>query len=199
MSSQTASSKKGAKPKLNSAFQRLWSLHWWMAIAYLILFIGGVWMVRMPQNSFLQNNAYDFHKSMGALTMGLLTLRIFTLQQVWWRKYTHRSPKINSAWVRTFLLHTAIYIFMLAVPISGFFFSNSYQSNNVTFFWLATLPDLFPENSALVSLGRQVHFWLAYTFLAFIGLHVIDQKKYVRALWRRSTKALQKRFANSSK
>ncbi|MBW4662135.1 MAG: cytochrome b [Drouetiella hepatica Uher 2000/2452] len=197
MSSQSGSqtpTAQATKPqsRLNSVFKHLWSMHWWMAGCYLLLFVGGVWMVRMPEDTgALQGNAYTLHKSIGALTMALLTWRIFILQRVWWRKYTRRSPKLTGEWIRTFLLHTAIYVFMLAVPLSGFFLSNSYQSGNVPFFWL-TLPDIFPENAAVVELARSLHFWMAYTFLGFIVLHAIDQQKYVRSLWRRSIQALKK-------
>ncbi|XWK88473.1 MAG: cytochrome b [Phormidium sp.] len=193
MSSQFAAEPQNSKPKnrLNSAFQQLWSMHWWMAACYLVLFVGGFGMVRSPEGA-VQGNLYTFHKSVGALTMALLTWRIFILQRVWWRKYTHKLPKFTPEWIRTFLLHTAIYVFMLAVPLSGFFLSNSYKPNNVSLFWLTTLPDIFPVNSAVVELARSLHFWIAYTFLAFIVLHIIDQKKYVRSLWRRATKTLQK-------
>lgn len=47
------------------------------------------------------------------------------------------------------------------------------------------LPDLFPQNDARVDLGRGLHFWLAYTFLAFAILHMLDQRKVLRANWRR--------------
>ncbi|MBD2156556.1 cytochrome b/b6 domain-containing protein [Leptolyngbya sp. FACHB-16] len=195
MSSQVVSKINAKAPKpqsrLNSAFKQLWSIHWWMAACYLVLFAGGFSMVRMPENA-LQENAYTLHKSFGALTMGLLTLRIFMLQQVWWRKYTRRLPKPTGEWIRTVLLHAAIYGFMLAVPISGFFLSNSYQSGNVPFFWIATLSDIFPENAAVVGLARSLHFWIAYMFLGFIMLHAIDQRKYVRSLWRRATQSLKK-------
>jgi cytochrome b561 len=194
MGSQLAAQKMTAKSRLNSAFKRLWSMHWIMAACYLLLFVGGFGMVRMPEDTALQENVYTLHKSIGALTMALLTWRIFILQRVWWRKYTRRSPKITGDWLRMFLLHTAIYLFMLAVPLSGFFLSNSYQSGNVPFFWIATLQDIFPENALVVDLARDLHFWLAYTFLGFIGLHAIDQRKYVRALWRRATQALKKAF-----
>lgn len=183
---KTASQTAKPQSRLNSAFKQLWSIHWWMAGCYLLLFVGGFAMVRMPEDTLLQDNAYTLHKSFGALTMALLTWRIFLLQRVWWRKYTRRLPKVNGEWIRTFFLHTAIYVFMLAVPISGFFLSNSYQSGNVPFFWVATVPDFFPQNAAVVELSRDLHFWLAYTFLAFIVLHTIDQRKYVRSLWRRS-------------
>lgn len=192
-SNKTApSSKQPTKPpsRLNSAFKQLWSIHWWMAVGYLVLFVGGFLMIRMPEDTALQEHSYTLHKSIGALTMALLTLRIFILQRVWWRKYTRRLPKVNGEWIRTFLLHTAIYVFMLAAPLSGFFLSNSYQSGNVPFFWL-TLPDIFPQNLAVVDLARDLHFWLTYTFLGFIVLHAIDQKKYVRSLWRRASQSLK--------
>ncbi len=61
------------------------------------------------------------------------------------------------------------------------------KNNNVRFFGV-TLPDLFPQNSDLVDLGRNIHFWLAYTFLAFTILHAIDQFKVVKGFWRRISK-----------
>lgn len=189
---KSASQATKSPSRLNSAFKQLWSMHWWMAGCYLLLFVGGVLMVRMLEGTALQDNAYTLHKSLGALTMALLTWRIFILQRVWWRKYTRRLPRLTGEWMRTFLLHTAIYVFMLVVPLSGFFLSNSYQSGNVPFFGVTTLPDIFPENAAVVGLARSLHFWLAYTFLGFIVLHGIDQQKYLRSLWRRAGQALGK-------
>jgi cytochrome b561 len=196
MSSQLVPDQKLAKPRLNSAFKHLWSIHWVMAAGYLLMFTGGVWMVRMPEDTMLQDNAYTIHKSIGALTMAALTWRILVLQRVWWRKYTRRLPKLTGGWIRTFLLHTAIYLFMLAAPLSGFFLSNSYQSGNVPFFWIMTLPDIFPENATVVELARDLHFWIAYMFLGFIVLHAIDQQKYVRSLWRRVSGAIKRAIAS---
>jgi cytochrome b561 len=184
------------KPRLTSAFKQLWSIHWWMAACYLVLFIGGLAMGRMPEDTSLQENAYTLHKSFGVLTLTLLMGRILVLQRVWWRKYTHRLPQLTGEWIRTFAFHTAIYVFMFAVPLSGFFLSNSYKSGNVPFFWVATVPDIFPENSAVVALGRNLHFWLGYIFLGFVGLHLIDQRKYLRSLWRRANQAFKKRSSS---
>ncbi|MBP0016226.1 MAG: cytochrome b [Cyanobacteria bacterium SBLK] len=190
--SETTSPVKKLKPRLTSAFKQLWSLHWWMALCYLLLFVVGAIMADLPREYIVRKHAYIFHKSLGALTLGLLTLRIFILQRVWWRKYTHRLPKFTSKWIRRFLLHALIYLFMLAVPISGFFLSNSFQSNNVSFFWIVKLPDIFPENKEILGLARNMHFWLSYTFLGFIVLHAIDQLKYLRSLWRRMSGAFKK-------
>lgn len=171
------------KPRLNSAFQRLMSVHWWMVGCYLILFCVGTFMAQLPRTPF-RNMLYDFHKSIGVLTMALLTWRILTLLQVMWKKYTKRTPKFSSKWLRNFSLHTLMYVFMWAVPIAGFLLSNSFKANNVSFFGIL-LPDIFPENKAMVDVGRSLHFWLSYTFLAFIAVHLILQWKVVKANWRR--------------
>jgi len=70
-------------------------MHRVMASCYLLLLVGGFWMVKMPDNTPLQGNAYSLHKSIGALTMAWLTWRIFILQRVWWRKYTPRLALHN--------------------------------------------------------------------------------------------------------
>jgi cytochrome b561 len=171
------------RPRLNSAFQRLMSVHWWMAACYLLLFIGGTGMARMPRIP-IRNSLYDVHKSIGVLTLALLSWRIITLLQVVWKKYTRRAPRLSAPWMKNLALHTLLYLFMWAVPVAGFLLSNSYKSNNVAFFGI-TVPDLFPENAAMVELGRSLHFWLAYAFLTFIVLHVIVQWKVVRANGRR--------------
>ena len=114
------------KPRLNSAFQRLMSVHWWMAGCYLILFVGGTLMARLERNS-VRNLLYDFHKSIGVLTMALLTWRILTLIQVMWKKYAKRQPKFSPQWLKNFTLHTLMYVLMWAVPIAGFLFSNSFR------------------------------------------------------------------------
>ena len=173
-----------AKPWFTSAFQRLMSVHWWMAAAYLILFIGGTLMSQLPREVSFRGTMYDIHKSIGVLSMALLTWRIFILIQVWWKKYSKRWPKFSPKWWRTFILHTSLYLFMCAVPIAGFLLSNSFKANNVSFFGLV-LPDVFSQNKAMVEVGRGLHFWLAYTFLAFVILHTIAQWKVVRASWRR--------------
>ncbi|MDJ0796730.1 MAG: cytochrome b [Calothrix sp. MO_167.B12] len=178
------SQKDTRKPRLNSAFKQLMQIHWWMAGSYLVLFCTGSLMARLEREQFLRSELYDFHKSIGVLTMALLTWRILTLLRVWWRKYTRRTPKLSSAWWRTFALHTSLYVFMWGVPITGFLLSNSFKANNVKFFGIL-LPDIFPKNEAMVEIGRNSHFWLAYTFLAFITIHIFTYWKVVKANWRR--------------
>jgi cytochrome b561 len=191
--SQTSST---SKPRLTSAFQRLMSVHWWMAAAYLILFLGGTIMSQLPREVSFRGGMYDFHKSIGVLSMALLTWRIFVLIQVWWKKYSKRLPRLSPKWWQTFILHASLYLFMWAVPIAGFLLSNSFKAKNVSFFGLV-LPDIFPQNKEMIEVGRGLHFWLAYTFLAFVILHTIAQWKVVRANWRRFANFVKQRQSGS--
>jgi len=172
------------KGRKTSVFLQLMSLHWAMYYCYLILFLGGIFMVRLPRGASYRGEMYDFHKGIGAFVVALLTLRILILLRVWWKKYTKRKPVLTREWWKKVALHSSLYVFMWVVPVTGFFLSNSYQANNVKVFGMV-LPDLFPQNSGMVDLGRGLHFWFAYSFLAFIILHIIDQKKVVKAFWRR--------------
>jgi cytochrome b561 len=161
-----------------------------MAGCYLIVFVVGTLMAQLPRTDF-RNLLYDFHKSIGVLTMALLTWRILTLIQVMRKKYARRLPKFSPQWLKNFALHTLMYVLMWAVPIAGFLLSNSYRPNNVKFFGLV-LPELFPQNEAMVDVGRALHFWLAYTFLAFITLHLMVQRNVVKANLRRLKGFLKK-------
>jgi len=196
MSTPQPVKKSNAKSRINSAFKQLMSIHWIMAVCYLVIFVSGLFMVRLPEELFFRDSLYDFHKSVGALTMALLTWRVFILLRVWSSKYTKRPPKFTKEWLKTFALHTSLYVFMWAVPVTGFFLSNSYQSSNVKFFGIV-LPDIFPQNSAIIDIARSSHFWLAYTFLAFILLHLTAQWKVLRANSRRFLGFVKTKFAKT--
>jgi len=168
------------KPPLTSAFQRLMSVHWWMAGLYLLLFIGGAFMAQLDREVSFRGSLYDIHKSIGLLTIALLLWRVVVLLQVWWKKYTRHLPRLSSKWWRNMVLHALLYGFMVVVPLAGVLLSNSFKSGNVAFFGIV-IPDLFPEDKAMVDVGRSLHFWLAYTFLAFIVLHTIAQWRVAQA------------------
>jgi cytochrome b561 len=181
------------KSRINSAFKQLMSVHWWMATVYVVLFTTGTFMSQLERGVSFRHSIYDFHKSIGVLSMALLSWRILLLLRVWWKKYTKRVPRFSWIWLKTVALHTSLYVFMWAVPVSGVLLSNSFRANNVRLFGIV-LPDIFPQNSAMEDLGRNLHFWLSYTFLAFVVLHTTDQRKVVRANWRRFKQFLQSKF-----
>lgn len=177
-------------PRQKTAAQQLWFLHWLMAGFYLLLFTSGAYMADLPQEVSYRGSFYEFHKTLGVIVMSLLLARIFVLLRVLQHKYRRRQPKRNREWVKTFALHSALYVFMLLVPMSGYLFSH-WAGHPVTIFGTDIhLPSLVGENKELVELGRSSHFWLSYTFLAFVSLHSVEQRKYLRANLRRFYKAV---------
>ncbi|MCY7283438.1 MAG: cytochrome b [Cyanobacteria bacterium CAN_BIN43] len=183
------------QPRKKTPAQGLWSIHWWMAAIYLLLFAGGSFMSELPREATYRGALYGLHKSLGVVTMGLLTARIFYLLLKSGKKKLAKRPLANWERVQAIALHTLLYLFMLIVPVSGWFFSNS-SDREVALFGL-TLPRLFPPDKALAEVGRNLHFWLSYSFLALVLLHSLDQRKFLRATWRRSLQAFQKRFIAS--
>lgn len=180
---------KKAKKKTNA--QNLWFLHWLMATCFLLLFATGAYMADLPRNVSYRGSFYDFHKTLGVVVMSVLLARIVVLLRVIQHKYRRRLPKLTGEWLKIFALHTGLYFFMLLVPLSGYFCSNSYGFDVVIFGTSITLPDLFPENKEVAEFSKSLHFWLSYTFLAAIALHAIDQWKYLRAQVRRLYKAVK--------
>jgi cytochrome b561 len=151
-----------------------------MAGLYLLSFSDGAIMARLSSELFFRGSLYDIHKSIDLLTIALLLWRIIVLLQVWWKKYTRHLPRLSPKWWRNTLLHVLLYGLMVVVPLAGLLLSNSFMAGKVAFFGLV-IPDLFPENKATVELGRSLHFWLSYTFLAFIVLHTLAQWRVVQA------------------
>lgn len=121
--------------------------------------------------------------------MSLLLARIFVLLRVLQHKYRRRQPQRTQDWLQTFALHTALYFFMLLVPLSGYLASNWGDHDVIIFDTNIALPSLVVKNRQLDELASSAHFWLAYTFLAFVVLHSAAQRKYLRATLRRFYKA----------
>ena len=183
---------KPAKKK--SAAQRLWFLHWLMTFFYILLFVGGYYIARLPDSFSFREIAFDSHKTLGVVVMSLLLARISVLLLVFQRKHRRNQPKHKSGWAQTVVLHITLYVFMLLAPLSGFFDSNVGGHDVRIFGTGIVLPPLFAVNKALDSFGDSVHFWISYTFLAFIILHSIDQKKYLQAQVRRFVKGTLPKF-----
>ncbi len=186
------------KPKKKKTVsQHLWSMHWWMAFIYIPVFAIGKYMTDVDNSVSYKGSLYDFHKSLGIFTMILLTGRIFLLlRKLQQHKPPARRPLSKFERFRTVALHSLLYVFMFIVPLSGWISSNLYKSNNVRLFFIP-LPDIVQSSKELLEVGESVHFWLSYTFLAFVILHAIDQWKFLKATGRRFFKFMLKKIAVS--
>jgi cytochrome b561 len=172
------------KLRLNSVFKQLMSIHWWMAGLYLILFVSGISLERLPNQVSLHDIIIAAHKSFGVLVLLVLGWRGYLLLRVWGKKYTKHLPKFTSNWYFKTGLHALLYLMMLAVPLSGYWLSNAYQANNINLFGIP-MPDLFPVSSEAASQAGAAHSRTSKVFAIFIVIHSIAQYKVVKANWRR--------------
>ncbi len=172
------------KIKQNNVFKRLMSLHWWMAICYLLLFLSGE-MISKIQGKFSHHELLlAAHKSFGVLVLLLLGWRIYLLMRVWVRKYSNHLPKLTGNWYFKTCLYTVLYLMMFTVPLTGYWLSNTSHHNDISLFGLL-MPDIFPVNRDVASKAKTAHNQTSEAFKIFLIIHLIAQRKSVRANWRR--------------
>lgn len=172
------------KPRLNSVFKQLISIHWWMAACYLILLPNGRIMAAFQEEVSYRELLLAAHKSFGVLVLLLLGWRIYLLLRVWGRKYSKHLPKLTGNWYFKTGLHTLLYLLMLVVPLSGYWLSNAYHAHNISLFGIP-MPDIFPVSSEAASQASAAHSRTSKTFAMLIFIHFVCQYKVVKANWRR--------------
>jgi len=158
-------------------------LHWMMASLLRLLYITGVYVAHPPQVNFIKWLSPFLHQSIGTLFLLLLVARIFLLLRVIGSKYSRRLPTVSQNWLKTTALHTVLYLFMLIVPLTGFFLRN-HLGVNTTCFGIS-VPSVVVANDDLAEPMRSAHFWASYMFLVFIGLHMLAHWRLVRSRLRR--------------
>lgn len=172
------------QPRLNSIFKQLMSIHWWMAMFYLILLASGWIMLKLDDKISWRELMFAAHKSLGVLVLLLLGWRLYLLVRVWARKYSKRFPKLTGNWYFKTALHSLLYLMMLIVPLSGYWLANAYAANNVNLFGVP-MPDIFPADSDAISSASAAHSRTSKAFAIAIFIHALCQYKAIRANWRR--------------
>lgn len=162
------------------------ALHWLIAIAIVVNFaLPYVWEA-LPRDQ--AGPIISLHKSLGITVIGLVLMRIL------WR-LTHRPPAYPSryaAWERGLsnLVHGALYLLMLAVPMAGYIIDSSGRRatvDNATIELFGIIP--FPRLGAVVSLDpaakadlhhlfEEVHELTAYALAALVLLHILGALKH---------------------
>ncbi len=168
----------------SNVFKQLMSLHWWMAIGYVLLFHSGEMISKAQAEVSDRELVLAVHKSFGVLVLILLGWRVYILLRVWGRKYHQHLPKLTGNWYFKTSLHTILYLLMFAVPLSGYWLVNVYHADNISLFGLP-MPDLFPVNGSAIAQASAAHSQTSRAFKVLIIIHVIAQYKFVRASWRR--------------
>lgn len=140
-------------------------LHWLMAILIIGLLMLGLYMETLPI-SHTKLKLYGWHKEYGFLALALVIIRLGwrlinitpRLSLPLWEKLAARS------------VHWAFYIFMFAMPITGWLVTSA-SGLPASFFGLFVLPDLVSPNDERRMLFEAMHKWIGYALIATILLH----------------------------
>ena len=143
------------------------SLHWLLALGFVAMFCLGLYMSELPFSPS-KLRIYSWHKWAGVSIFLLVMVRLS------WR-LTHQPPALPES--MPVLLrhaasgaHLALYILMLAVPLSGWMMSSAMGFQTV-WFGVLPLPDLLAMDRALGQDLVKVHAWLNYAMATLVLLH----------------------------
>jgi cytochrome b561 len=143
------------------------ALHWLSFLVVLSAGVIGLLMGDMPR-SVAKLQVYALHKSLGLTVLALTALRLL------WRLAGGAPAALpgTPAWQARMasLTHLALYLLLLAVPLSGWWF-NSLAGWPLQFWKLFNLPALVPTDLAAKSAAGEVHEVLFYVLAGVVALH----------------------------
>jgi cytochrome b561 len=143
------------------------SLHWIVALCVIAIVPMGIMMGRLPDGDF-KNNLFEFHKSLGALVLMLMTVRLIY-------RVVHGAPPEPRipAFYRFAgnVTHWVLYALLFATPIVAWIGYNAFGVR-VPFFGLFELPALIGKNEALSDRLFAVHRFLGITTGIFMVMHI---------------------------
>ncbi|MFM0075791.1 cytochrome b [Paraburkholderia sediminicola] len=151
------------------------ALHWLIALLIVCGFCIGWIMTDIPGFTPTKLKYFSWHKWIG------VTVFVLAVARVLWRA-THRAPAPDSAtpaWQQAaaHLVHGLLYVLMLAIPVSGYFYSSA-AGIQVVYLGIVPLPTLIGPDQALKAILRTVHVLLNYTLLALVAMHVLAALKH---------------------
>ncbi len=166
------------------------ALHWLMAALLIGLICVGVYMSDLPLSPE-KLQIYSWHK------WGGVTAFLLVLLRMGWR-FGHPPPALPASLsprtqFAAHVGHAALYLLMIAIPLSGWLMSSA-KGFQTVYFGVLPIPDLLEKNKELGHQLKEIHGLLnGLLFLAVIGHaaaairhHFVDKDGM---LWRMSFKA----------
>jgi len=153
-------------------------LHWLLALAFLVMFVLGVYMTDLPFSPW-RLKLYNWHKWAGVSFLLLSVLRL-----VW--RVTHRPPALPTvitqgmpAWQTRahHATHHLMYALFFVVPLVGWAYSSA-AGFPIVLFGQIPLPDLLPTDKALAELIKPLHELSALALMGLAALHVAAALKH---------------------
>ncbi len=144
------------------------ALHWLMTLLIFGLLALGFYMQGLPLSPE-KLKLYSWHKWAGVSAFLLVLARLA------WR-LTHRPPALPASMPQVMQAaahagHLALYLLMLAIPLSGWLMSSA-KGFQTVWFGVLPLPDLLAKNKEVGDLLQTAHMSLNLLFAAVIAGHV---------------------------
>jgi cytochrome b561 len=149
-------------------------LHWLMAVMVLGLFGLGIYMADLPLSPE-RLQLYSWHKWAGVTVFVLVWIRLF------WR-LRHPAPPLPSQMTSVqrraaHLGHGALYLLMLAIPLTGWMMSSA-KGFQTVWFGVLPLPDLIDKSRETSEALAVVHKGLAVALMALVIGHTAMALKH---------------------
>jgi cytochrome b561 len=150
-------------------------LHWLTALLIISAFTLGLIMTAIPGFSPTKLRYFSWHKWLGVTVLAIAALRLL------WRLFNKPPPPLASipAWqhLAAEAMHVALYVFIFAVPVSGYLFTLS-AGVPVRYLNLVQLPVFMGPNPEWKPVLREIHYWLNMSMAAAVALHVAAALKH---------------------
>jgi len=150
-------------------------LHWLIAGLIVWGFTLGWIMTDIPGITPTKLRYVAWHKWIGVTVFALVLVRIL------WRA-THAAPALPASMPRweqraAHLGHAALYLLMVAIPVTGYLFSSA-SGVPVVYLGIWQLPTLIGPDNTLKTVLRIAHITLDYTLFAVVIVHVLAVIKH---------------------
>jgi cytochrome b561 len=143
-------------------------LHWLIAILILIMIPIGVAIANFDFGA-AQNLLYDFHRSIGAVLLPLVLVRLCY-------RLGHPAPPLPAdipgiQRAAAHVTHWALYALLLAQPLVGWIATSAYRAP-IMVFWLFELPPIWPVDRPFSERVFVVHKMIGVAMVLLLGAHI---------------------------
>lgn len=150
-------------------------IHWLMALIIFGALGLGIYMTQfLPKDAANRFQIYDLHKSLGVIALILIAIRLVN-------RLIHPAPALPEGLPKiekfaSHLVHLALYLLMIFVPLSGYLMSNAYGFEVHLFSF--TMPNIFSAKPEIGRVFAQAHEILSYSLIALLALHILGALKH---------------------
>ena len=149
-------------------------LHWTTAGLFLTLIPMGIFTSIIPEQTEYRNAYYVVHKTLGVTALLLLVIRLV------WNRISQR-PALDSTLTSgerqlARVAHFALYMMMLALPVTGFMMTSLHGYPTYFFAW--ELAPLWPQSDSYILWGAMHKYLLPYLLYIVLGAHILGAIKH---------------------